>query len=180
MKICRVSLTEKSRLQPHDITNQPSVMHNRGSISPKLPCPRKRDRTFDRVSHEHRGFYCSNSYMHKRETQYFYSLFIDSWFLLLRFLCPSCTRLGVLNAVTMLYQRLYIIPKLQLLMDPPKSCPCLFLHSLIPLSSSCLLTPSLTKYIVTPRLSTFRFRASSSKKSISSNLSPVDFCSFVK
>jgi hypothetical protein len=107
MKICRVSLTEKSRLQPHDITNQPSVMHNRGSISPKLPCARKRDRTFDRLSHEHTGFYCSNSYMHKRETQYFYSLFIDSWFLLLRFLCPSCTRLGVLNAVTMLYQRLY-------------------------------------------------------------------------
>jgi hypothetical protein len=71
------------------------------------------------------------------------------------------------------------------------SCPCFFLHSLMPLSSSSTVTPSLTweasaccylwklhsptNCMCTPRLSTFLFLDSSSKKSISSYLRPVCF-----
>lgn len=60
------------------------------------------------------------------------------------------------------------------------SRPFLLLHSLTPLSTSKALTPFSTKYITTPKLSTFRFRNSSSKNSISSYAIPLAFCSFPK
>ena len=56
------------------------------------------------------------------------------------------------------------------------SLPHLVLQSLTPLSTSALVTPSLTKHMTTPRLSTFRFRTSSSKKSISSYGNPLALC----
>ena len=62
-------------------------------------------------------------------------------------------------------------PKFSLL-----SLPLLFLHSLIPLSTSSLLTPSVTSHIQTPKLSTFRFLTSSSKNNISSYPIPVFLC----
>ena len=53
--------------------------------------------------------------------------------------------------------------------------PLFFLHALTPLSTSAFVTPSLTNHIVTPNCSTFRFRLSSSKNSISSKATPLCF-----
>lgn len=91
----------------------------------------------------------------------------------------SCDRQLCLrnNISALLHENLSILRLSYVLRhDSFVSLPYLLLHSLTPLSTSALVTPSLTKHITTPRLSTFRFRTSSSKKSISSYGTPLALC----